>query len=595
MPANRAGVSTRFQVLTAATVLGVLIAVLVGLPIAVDLRTTLDTLHGGERPVPVGAIAITEPIELLPMVGLTVERATLTGLGSPGYSDPDARNLVLDAADVRLSAFVQHRSSPAATPVVVPAHTGPPLLQRLVRGDIDSLLLRRSRLLLPRTHGAPVILTDVVAEVKPGSRGAASIKGLATYNGRRMEFLVNWQAPDGATIPFTLRVDAGVFQAKLIGGLHDEGTLKFRGTGRLMAPKLRTLARWLAIPVEPGTDLRNSKIAGAVEWADGAISFANAEVSLDGNTGSGALTLRAGTSRPAIEGTLGFDRFDVSGYLASLMAEGQSSAPTQLPQHVQSLLSAVDADLRLSAGKVVAPGGIETGRAAVTVNLQHGRLQADLAELEVERGKAVGQISIDVSGDLARVSVRGKLNGIDPGRVFTEPLKRNPLFGRANVALEASGIGRSLPAILSNMTGRGTFSLMDGGRLGLDLKTLAYAAQASPIVGWSAAGKGTTGVDALDGRFTIANRGISIESLNARSGAATYAGGGKIDVAEHLLDLILTLPASAADQKTTPREALVFRGSWRDPAISLLRQPVPPTASAAEPVATTVPAVQVRN
>jgi hypothetical protein len=597
MPANRAEVSNNLQLLTAASVLCLLIAVLVGLPVAVDLRTTLDTLHGGERPVPVGAVMITEPVELLPLMGLTVERATLTGLGSPGYSDPQARNLVLDAADIRLNAFMPlaARASPAAISAPSASLPGAPLLQRLATGDMDSLLLRRTRLILPRSNGDPTVLTNVVAEVKPGSRGAASIKGLATYNGRRMEFLVNWQAPDGATVPFALRVDAGLFQAKLVGALQNDGTLKFRGTGRLEAPKLRTLARWLALPVEPGTDLRNSRIVGAAEWSEGAISFANAVVSLDGNTGSGALTLRAGATRPSIEGTLGFDRFDVSGYLASMMAEHQSGTAAQLPQQVRSLLSAVDADLRLSAGKLVAPGGVETGRAALTLTLQHGRLQADLAELEIERGKAVGQITVDVSGDLARVALRGKLNGIDPGRVFTEPLKRNPLFGRANVALEASGIGRSLPAILTSMTGKGAFSLMDGGRLGLDLKTLAYAAQLSPIVGWSAAGKGTTSLDVLDGRFTIANRGISVESLSARSGAATYAGGGKIDLAEHLVDLILTLPSGTGDPKTTPREALVLRGSWRDPAISLLRQPLPPAASAGEPAAAAVPALQVRN
>ena len=134
--------------------------------------------------------------------------------------------------------------------------------------------------------------------------------------------------------------------------------------------------------------------------------------------------------------------------------------------------------------------------------------------------------------------------------------------------------------------------LIEPGRLGIDLKALAYAAKSANRVGWLAAGKGGTAIDQLDLRYSISNGALAIDPFEARSSTMSFKGAGKVDMRSRLLDMTVTLgaavalpvPASPAKpvqavQPTTPPEpnanidVLVIRGDWTDPAISMLGRP----------------------
>lgn len=581
------------------TVVGGLLALLVGLPLVVDANTTLDTLHAAAGITPrTDGIVLADPVAIAAVPGLVLHSAYVTSLDGRGIDDRTASFLVEGG---RLTLDLTGREADRLVADSRPGESGPSLsrptaeitARRLSQLAVRGALVRRAELVIRGADGRTWTLSNVTAELAPPRKGAQSLDILATYAEQRVKLTLAWGTEPGGhrRTPLRARLESRLLDVRFEGHLSQEGGLRLEGAASADIRKVRPLARWLGVPVDASPDLRDASIVGTVDWSDGTLSFERADVRIDGNQGTGTLALKTGGPRPSIEGTVGFEKLDVGRYVANLL--GEPEAGPRLPD-TRLLLAVVDADLRLSAARVTAPQ-LETGRAAVTLTLRNGRLQADLAELEIERGRAQGHITIDMGSDgLHRLAVKGRAVDIDPGRVFAPHLKRNPLFGRANVSIDVHGSGTSLPAMLANLAGKGSFTLADGGKLGLDLRTLVYAAQSSQIVGWAAAGKGSTSLDTLEGRFAIAKGGITIEALAARSGSTSYMGTGKVDLSERLLDLVLTLGPVANDATQSMREALAIRGTWFDPAISLLRQPASPSGSAGTPLLPQ-PSVQFRH
>lgn len=578
-----------------------LVAILMGLPLAVDYKTTLETIYRATSGPPrADEVTITtEVVSLAPTLGLELHRARISTLGRFGVPhDERIRHLVVDGANIVVDLV-----TPKPT-TVVRADTSAPrtVAARLAAMDYDSLLIRRGQVDIATGLGRRIRLQDVSAEITSRRRGHWSIEGSGLFNGHTLKFAGRWspevERAGERQVPLRFDVASNLMSASFEGHLDHQNGARLWGTGMLQARKLRAVARWFGLPVSPSGDLIGGRVAGAVEWSKSVLSFTGADVKLDGNEATGSLALKTGGVRPAIEGTLAFRQFDLARYIASVMGEPAATQTTisTLPVKLTSLLTVIDADLRMSAGKVVAPL-VETGRAAITIGLRQGKLQAELAELEIEGGQARARILVDATGETPSLGLRGNLVDVDPGRVFAHHLNRTPVFGRADMAFDVAGSGATLPIILGASTGKGTFKLAQGTRLGLDLKALAHSAQAAHIVGWSAAGKGSTTFDHCEGRFALANGGLTLEVTSARSGVLSWTGGGRIDLTERLLDLAIILPAPATTEAApTVRESLAIRGSWSDPAISIMRLPGgPPVSIGAGPYPAATPTLQWRN
>ena len=578
-----------------------LAAVLLGLPLAVDYKTTLETIHratsGGSRSSD-GHVEIAA-VPLAPALGIEVQSARIATLGaSSAPHDDRMRRLVLDGARVVVDLV---NPTPARETTADP-QAPRTVAARLAAMDYDTLLVRGGDVDIATGLGRRILLHDVSAEIASSRKGHWTIEGSGRFNGHSVTFSGRWspqvERAGVRLVPLAFQLQSNLLKARFEGHLSTAEGPRLQGSGSLQARKLRALARWFGIPIAPSGDLVGGSVVGAVDWSKAALSFTAADIQLDGNEATGSVTLKTAGPRPMIEGTLGFRQFVLARYIPAVMGEADSRAMTPGPGHTKlvSLLAALDADLRLSAGKVVAPL-IETGRAAMTVGVRNGKLQADLAELEIEGGQARGRFTIDATGETPSLAFRGTLADVDAGRVFSHQLKRTPLYGRADIGLDIAGTGATLPIMLAAMSGKGQFTLAQGGRLGLDLKTLVSASQAAQIVGWSAAGRGATTLDRLEGRFTIANGAVSLDAVTGRSGTSGWTASGKIDVAERLLDLaIVLMPGLAPEPPATIREGLAIRGTWSDPAISFMRVPMAPAASVgAGPLTPSSPAQLLRN
>lgn len=562
------------------------LTVLAGLPLAVEMREDGDIARSSMAR-PRDALIVSSPIRLLPLLALTIDSGVLNG-PDPSTWKGDGQ---IERLDIDSAGFSLNLSEAALKPEERAANRDSleSALFHLASLNARSISIRRSHIDFVRPGDKPLRLSDVTADISQPRRDAFVAQGTARYRGGLVKFEASWTRPADtkapAIYPLKLKLTGRVIEANIDGRLDLTGEPRIEGRSEIHSPKVRQLLRWLGLPVSPENDLRNAAIAGDLSWTKSGIAFPKATVSIDGNEAVGSLMLSMAAKRPKIDATLAFKSLALDRYVQGLLAAGPSSLPSDPPpsDHHRSILTLVDADLRLSAAKIVA-SHLELGRGALTVALKDGRLLADLAELEIEGGSMTGQISLDVADRIPRLGLKLRAKQIDPGRALTNLMKRNPLLGRGNVVFEGTGTGSTLTELLRSLDGRGTFDLVDGGRLGLDIKALAHVAQSEAAVGWATAGKGNTPLSALDVRFALAKGSLRLEAVTARSGNATFLGTGWIDLNNQLIDVsIATGAGNLSEVPVSNREILRLHGPWLSPLVGILQTP---------PAISTAPAIK---
>ncbi len=551
------------------------VSTLFGLPVAVALLGPPDdrvTVMAKPR----NAVILTAPARVSSLVNLSMAGGVLhTGDGTPFATDRPIRRIEVESA-----AFMLDLSSTAQGPDEQPIASSDlaRVLAQLSEFKMGTLALKRASLDIVLSDGARLKLTHLAGEVEASANDSFTAKGTARITGHPITFEASWNRPADAkrdaAYPLRLSIKGSLIDARFNGRMSFANGARLEGNAEVVTRKARALARILGLAVQPGEDLRNSRISGDMTWANGLLAFPKASVTIDGNEASGVLAMRTWGPRPKLEGSLAFSTFAVKPYLASLRdGLGRTTSETGVPARLKPLIATLDADIRLSAGKVVAPM-LELGRAAMTVSIKDGRMRAELAEIEVEGGAADGIITIDMAAPTPRLGLKLRATKIDPGRMFADYLQRNPLIGRVNVTVDAAGSGHTMAELGMALAGKGTLHLVESGRLGIDLRALTNVVLKTEATGWSVAGRGNTPLTSLEARYQIVNGGLMFDSIAAQSGTTTYFGIGQVDVRGRAIDLNLAhASATASEVPVTLRDALRIHGPWSAPRFDPLSSP----------------------
>jgi len=520
-------------------------------------------------------VSLGSPIRISERFPLTIDDGIVTGIdASAGSERRDTAQISIDKAALTLDLSESTGRRPRGPHIFgseVSRSFGPPIAGFAA----GTLRLTRAGLTLLGPHGESAELKDASATVVVTRKGSFKLTATGFVSGQKIAIDALWSdgSPHdaGSPMPLKLSLRSAVVEASLDGLFKADERPSFTGEAEFRLPSLRQFVAWAGLGRGVSEHLRSVGIAGALDWTRAQMSFTRMALGVNGHQATGAMTIKHTGSRLSVDGTLGFQELDLGRQLARLLETAQ---PATAEPHV---LTVIDADLRVSAAKVQAPG-LEMGRAAVSIALNKGRLQADIAELEIESGVAGGQLSMDLNEFAPKAGFKLKLRGVDAGRVLAEPLRRNRILGKANLTFEGTIGGRSAQEGLASLAGRGQFELAEAGRLGLDLSALAHAARMTSVVGWAAAGRGGTSLDALTGRFRVLNGALTIESVQARTGTAALVGSGRLDVPARLMDMAITSgPGSTAESPLAAQEVLILRGTWDTPSISLQRNAKPET------------------
>lgn len=538
-----------------------------GLPILAGFFASMDhvatnalTSHSAD------AVAISSPLRVSGRLPLVIEGGMI--IGAPGNGRSATRSgIVIDDASLTLDLSGEKRAAPPVSSDLELKPGGGPLIAGLAH---DTLRIVRAELTLLGPNGARARLEDVNVTITVTRKGTYKIAGVGRMGGHTLTLDATWTDVAMQRIPLKVALHSPVVEAVLDGQFSSDTRPEFSGQAEFRLPSIKRFVKWLGLGRGVADQLSSVVVSGPLEWTPTQMAFAKANITVNSNQATGALTVKHADGRLSLDGTLGFQELDLGRSWPSL--RGGKVGERREP-HV---LTTIDADLRLSAGKVYAPA-FEMGRAAVSIALNKGRLQADMAELEIEGGLAGGQVSLDLSQPEPKAVFKMKVRDVDAGRVLAAPLRRNALLGRTNLTFEGAVGGKSVGEALSSVAGRGQFDLVEPGRLGIDVLALMHAARDNSVAGWAAAGKGSTPVDSLTGRFRILDGAVTIETVQARTGTSLLIGAGRFDVPGRLMDFSIATRAVGAstDPLLTAKDVLLLRGTWDAPTIRMLRQPKP--------------------
>ena len=583
-----------------------LVVVGAGLPIVVGGSDRLE-LHGtGLVAAPRDQFTITQPLLMQGVPGLRIERGaislserhtskSMTGEAEAALLAGGHARLLLDGGAIVIDRSVLVRTEPSNPGLA-------PLAAALSDGNFETLTVQRTMLSYLGQDGRQEIVGEFNGEIVLKRRTSMTARGTVTVRGHKVAIDATLGLPpasDKRTATATASVarqqlkayiKGPMLEASFDGRLAPADVAPLQGQGELTVRNLRDTARWIGLGWPSGPGLADFKIKGAVEWSNNALAFQRATMQMDGNESTGTLSVDFSASRPSFSATLAMQSLDLSRYVKGwrgdaarcLIEDVWAPGPFALP-----LVRYLNADVRILANRV-RTGSFDLGQSAATLTLKNGKLLADLAEVAIEDARGSGQLTVDMSDAEPRYVLRGKVAGLDLGRINPDTLTGAlPLQGRGDLVADVSATGDTQLDLLRTLSGKIGLAMPTGGRVGLDLKSLLSAAQKQPLLGWGANARGSTSVDSLQGRIIVSEGVVFTASFSAALGDSQLTASGGGNLRNGLVDLRLSMASRSAERGGGPSavgqpvDALILRGPWNEPQIRAERPSTAVPAAAA--------------
>lgn len=367
-----------------------------------------------------------------------------------------------------------------------------------------------------------------------------ALSGSATWRGEPVSIEADARDPvsfiKGRQTPFTARLDAAPVTIDFNGTAAGIKNTRLGGWLDLSSPSLRGFIGWIDDPLADGASLASLTISGEAAIDKTGLDVANAQISMDGNSGAGSLRIGFG-DRPIITGTLAFQNLNLTAYLTDLDSL-QKSSDWQHEAIDPDWLRRVDADIRLSSEQVIA-GRLSLGETATAILVENSVLEVGIAQASFYGGTLTGRLSLTDREDGAAAQAQLRANGFsltDVGRMLELD---QALSGQSSIAGDLSADGATLGDLLANMDGTVTIGAAAGALPGFGLDALATSMR--------------TGVPAPD---TDADRGSrpamtfqSVEASVTFLNRAAFVKNARLETDGFLVDLngLIALKNGAVD------------------------------------------------
>ncbi|WP_422034877.1 AsmA family protein [Roseibium sp.] len=281
---------------------------------------------------------------------------------------------------------------------------------------------------------------------------------------------------------------------------------------------------------------------------------------------SGELILSQADLRSLTELVLGPDQWFAAGDGTSIWPTGPFGTP---------LLDRLDVSLQFEAGRLLIDEetAIDTPRAELRISPTLMRL--DGLSGAFAGGKLTGSLSVQRSDAEAAMSGRVKLDRADLRQLIWRPDNRAVASGTLDLFLEFEGAGRSISAIVSGLSGGGTFSLEEGDFRGLNPQAFPLVTRAADAgleleddrireVFVSHMAAGSLPFERVDGTLTLVGGRLSARNVVVDSTRAEIFGSGEVDLRTYDLDADFSLKVDPGEDAVTgaePQVGLLFEGS----------------------------------
>ncbi len=380
-------------------------------------------------------------------------------------------------------------------------------------------------------------------------------------------------------------LDADAAGARITGSLTgaeilDAPTLK--GSLKLDQLALREWLPKVGVAAPATTDpnvLKQLSFAGNVQLTKSTAQVDDIVMKLDDTTMRGMLGV-ADFAAKALRFDLNVDRIDADRYLPppseKPTAKDAKEPPTEIPV---DMLRKLNARGQLSVGEAIF-AGMKFTKLRLGVNAREGKARFYPSEASMYGGQYRGDIGIDSTGKIARVTLDEHVSSVNFAPLFKDLFESNRVSGKGSANIKLAGSGRTTDDIMNTLTGAVDFNVADGALEGADLWYEIRRARAvlkQQAVPERPSGPPRTPFSALTGTGAMKDGVLTNNDLNVAMQYLKVTGQGKVDLPRSALDYrlvanVLKIPREGAD--TAQMQDLVdaqipvkVTGSLSDPKV----------------------------
>jgi AsmA family protein len=422
-------------------------------------------------------------------------------------------------------------------------------------GDTDYTLRLQSR--TPETPGAP---------------NPIALEGGGRWQGDQFEVEGTAQSPMGlrdrdAPYAIDVRARAGATRAHAVGTLLDP--LRLRGFDLQLELAGNDLAHLypllgLAMPSTPPYQVKGRLTREASTWRyrDFAGKVGDSDL-------AGTVSIDTAGERNMLRGDLRSQRLDLDD-LGGFVGAGPGDAPRRrapgriLPDTPYQLdkLRAMDADVRLRARQLVAPG-LPLDDMDARLLLDAGVATLDPLDFGVAGGRVRSTIRMDAREDTIRTRARAALRGIDLPRLLPNAEMAQGAAGKLSGDIALAGHGNSVARMLGNADGevglgmgRGRISALTMEWAGLDI---------FEAVKFMITGDRQIPIRCAFGDFAVDDGIMTARALAFDTTDTIVIGEGTVSLRDETLDLTLR-PRPKDRSLFAFRTPLRLTGTFADPS-----------------------------
>lgn len=396
--------------------------------------------------------------------------------------------------------------------------------------------------------------------------GSLAAKGAFVANAENVAFdvaLGDFHAVTGGqTSTLKASISGRPLTASVDGDANFSAAAEFKGGVTASTPSLFELARWLGADTTVSGEPLKTSLAGKILATTRDVAFSETDVMINTTSSRFDGVLDLGLARPKLTGAVASEHVDLGRILkpqaraslgpvptvefepqvtagwqqllddltalergpqAAAQAEAAAAvAPASAPWSEQPFnlksLSALDLDLAVSASALTY-GTLDLKQARVKTLLTDGVLDANIEELQVGDGKAVGTLNLDSRASPPRAAVVLNLSDVAAEPIVTELTGKPLLSGVSNVEITAKAAGQNQSQLTSTLEGKAHFRMGEGALRGFDIRRMIFEWWKS----WKFDLALRTGFQRLEAQYDIKN-GI------LRSQPGLSVGGSEVEI-----------------------------------------------------------------
>ncbi|MGI9341536.1 MAG: AsmA family protein [Gammaproteobacteria bacterium] len=325
--------------------------------------------------------------------------------------------------------------------------------------------------LLFAEDAARVDLTDVVGTVKLAAPDLPEDGAMVELQRGDIRADLNTGAAQLENIAASL-IAAGVqIDVEAGGEFAGEG---FTLSGKVSVPEFSPRDA-LAKLGEPPIETSDPSVLGAVEAsADWALTEKRIDISalnlrLDDSNVTGKLGSNY-AQQAATTFDVDLDAIDLDRYMSPTEedaggASGAEADDTDIPVDA---LRALDIDGRAAIGQLTA-GGLSMQNVVANIKARDGVVRIDPSSADVYGGRYAGKLTIDVTGDIPRVTFAQTLDAVQAGGLMNDLYDAKNLEGLMQARLDGAGSGRTTNELIRGLAGSISLDLDDAIYKGADV------------------------------------------------------------------------------------------------------------------------------